>query len=119
MPLFFQIWSYCTCSEEEQQLPWGQKVDVLKERLTNQIAALRQSVYIRDCHLKQTLPAIRNLISASKSCLGQCAEVLCANCEGGPEVECYVRREGVTCASVGVCGQRALPFSRFCLQRKF
>ena len=119
MPLFIQIWSYCTCSEEEQQLPWAQKVDVLKEKLTNQIAALRQSVYIRDCHLKQTLPAIRNLISASKSCLGQCAEVLCANCEGGPEVECYVRREGVTCASVGVCGQRALPFSRLCLQRKF
>ena len=62
-------------------LKWSQKLDALKEKLTNEITALERSLYIQQRQLRHTLPGVRTLINATKENTCQTAQVIVASCD--------------------------------------
>lgn len=108
------------CSENSVLTSWSLKLETLKSELTNQITELQRSLYLQECHLEQATPGVRSLVSAVRESPGQAADVLSAHMGGMLSVQCYCQRGVVRCGGEGGrCEGKALPFSRFCLKRKF
>lgn len=96
-----------------------ERINELREELTNQIAALQRSIHLQEERLNNTVPAMQSLISVSRESASVAAFVL-GDCMHTTPTVVGVRRHGqLTCAGAkGTCTERSLPFSRFCLKRE-
>ena len=96
----------------------SERINELREELTNQIAALQRSIDLQEDRLNSTLPAVQSLIRLSRETPSIAACMLGSHAQATPTVV-GIRRQGhMSCAGAkGTCQERTLPFSRFCLKR--
>ena len=96
----------------------SERINELREELTNQIAALQRSIHLQENRLNTTLPAVQSLIRLSRETPSIAACVLGSHTHATPTVVGIRHHNRIRCAGVkGTCQERALPFSRFCLKR--
>ena len=103
---------------EQAPLPWSTKLKMLRERHSHEIETLQTSLYIQQQQLQMALPAIRTLLQAASQSTAHTAAILNKASFTGTHLEGYRTRGGMDCGQRG-CKGRALPFSRFCLNREY
>ncbi|KAL5499493.1 hypothetical protein EMCRGX_G010921 [Ephydatia muelleri] len=99
---------------DQAPLPWPTKLKMLRERLSQEIETLQTSLYLQQQQLQMALPAIRTLIQASSQSTAHTAAILNKASFTEMHLEGYRSRGGMDCGQRG-CKDKALPFSRFCL----
>ena len=98
---------------------WPGNVEKLKNRLTNQISSLQRSIHLHEQYLDEATPTLTALLSAAKESPSQTARIIsCHGDETAPSLEEYKGHGIVQCGATRGCAQKALPFSRCCLQRE-
>lgn len=88
----------------------------LQANLVNQISQLERSIYLQEEALQQSLPGLRTLLSAAKANPAVTASDLSCCTLATPTLSRVRRRGSLKCCK---CSCKALPFTRFCLQREY
>lgn len=89
----------------------------LHTELASQISQLQRSIHLQEQAIQQLLPNFRTLVSAVKADAAVAATNLSSCAQNIPSLSRVRKRSFLTCCK---CSNRhTLPFTKFCLNRKY
>lgn len=94
----------------------SEHAQVLHKKLAEQISELQQSIFLQEQVIQQSLPSVRTFINAVKANPAITAADLSCYEIATPTLSRVRKRGTLKCCK---CSSKALPFTRFCLEREY
>lgn len=98
-----------------------EREEVVRSKLTQQIASLERSIACQRQQLLGAEPVVKTLLAAAKRDPASTAHALLSRKGVGTNLAADIRRQrtGLLCANGVQCRKVTLPYSKFCLDRKY